>query len=433
MGGKSTNRFEYIVKQFLLPFFPGTEMGPIKVLPKKRQTKYKFLHTLSGNVSLNLFSDDKKKNGVQIHRSQPFRIAEIELIEIFLEEAVQLLRQIDSKYIVDDVYIDETAVLVITRAIAKFVSDSASDFLFLVLSSLTELAQQTYEGQRVAWSIGVDVDVEASKERSEVKFAQVFSEDFIKVLSNGQDSLLIFDGEGFFVSHCKCMVDEEYPPQFAPFRFEPFASWTRKGGDRVVVTLSRNGEILMFKNGNILFAKRRGRWRYFEHDVFIKLMTKDALTKSSSKELRQEIYRTALDVAFSRHGGCIGVLVRSLNIESLLPKEKCLLPEGSKNLIEGSKNLMLNAMVKEKKFQELDRLLRLELVSMDGATVLDYDGRVIALGAILKIEDSGMAGGGRQAAAEALAKYGIGIKISNDGYIRAFGRDKSKGVLFEVG
>ena len=95
----------------------------------------------------------------------------------------------------------------------------------------------------------------------------------------------------------------------------------------------------------------------------------------------------------------------------------------------------LRKIIGGKPFQDLNRKLRQELVGMDGATVIDADGTVIAVGAILKIE-AGSEGGGRLAAATTLAKYGIAIKISQDGMLKAFYADKKLGkikTLFTVG
>ena len=70
-------------------------------------------------------------------------------------------------------------------------------------------------------------------------------------------------------------------------------------------------------------------------------------------------------------------------------------------------------------FIELDRKLRAEFVSMDGATILDKHGDVISFGAIIQ-NDSGSYGGGRGAAAKKLSKFGLAIKISTDGYIEVY-------------
>ena len=66
---------------------------------------------------------------------------------------------------------------------------------------------------------------------------------------------------------------------------------------------------------------------------------------------------------------------------------------------------------------------------------VDYDGTIVTAGAILKIEAGSISGGGRKAAAMALAKYGVALKISQDGEIQGFVSDKKQPVpklLFTV-
>ena len=79
-------------------------------------------------------------------------------------------------------------------------------------------------------------------------------------------------------------------------------------------------------------------------------------------------------------------------------------------------------------FHELDRRFRLELLSIDGALVLDHRGSVLAVGAILKIP-GGSAGGGRLAAARVLASLGLGIKVSQDGSIVCFHGNEAEPVF----
>ena len=71
------------------------------------------------------------------------------------------------------------------------------------------------------------------------------------------------------------------------------------------------------------------------------------------------------------------------------------------------------------KFQELDRRLRQEFLALDGATVLDPLGNVMAVGAIISVP-AGSDGGGRRAAAKKGSEFGMGIKVSEDGEMTAF-------------
>ena len=85
----------------------------------------------------------------------------------------------------------------------------------------------------------------------------------------------------------------------------------------------------------------------------------------------------------------------------------------------------MREIINGKKFYELDRKLREELVGVDGATIIDNDGNIISVGAIIKIE-AGSTGGGRLAATKTLSKYGVALKISTDGSIEGYHLDKNK-------
>jgi len=77
------------------------------------------------------------------------------------------------------------------------------------------------------------------------------------------------------------------------------------------------------------------------------------------------------------------------------------------------------AKVLDQNFQDLDRCTRVQLLSMDGAIVLKPRGRIISVGAIVKLS-AGSTEGARTAAAKALSNYGLGIKISQDGNIQGY-------------
>jgi hypothetical protein len=85
---------------------------------------------------------------------------------------------------------------------------------------------------------------------------------------------------------------------------------------------------------------------------------------------------------------------------------------------------LLQRAIDGRPFHALDRRLRQEILAIDGATILDHTGQLLAAGAILKVP-GGSSGGGRRAAAVALAAYGVGIKVSADGGIEGFCRTKT--------
>ena len=180
-------------------------------------------------------------------------------------------------------------------------------------------------------------------------------------------------------------------------------------------------------------------------------------TTHTIKEIRKAIYFTALDCSFSGNGGCLAYVNKDelenalthIDINDIMDekyfniKKQQLLEESRKlyNLdkkppIEEdisyqdyiktrslTKSDALKQCIAGRKFHELNRKLRQELTAIDGATIIDFDGTIIAIGAIIQIE-AGSSGGGRLAAAKTLAKYGVSIKISADGIMQAFIKDR---------
>ena len=133
-------------------------------------------------------------------------------------------------------------------------------------------------------------------------------------------------------------------------------------------------------------------------------------------DLCRALYLTMLDVSFRRTGGCLGLLPSSRKEEyaELIGKQDRFTEDSGSD-----KSRFLKAILKKyERFQDIPRKLRQELVGIDGATIVDETGKLLCVGAILHIRGGSTGGGGRTAAAKAIAEYGLGIKISNDGKIQ---------------
>ena len=181
--------------------------------------------------------------------------------------------------------------------------------------------------------------------------------------------------------------------------------------------------------------------------------------------LKEAIYLSSLDVAFARTGGCLCCLrkeneeaaLKHIDIKDILIEDfyyKKLAQsydlfdivesdDINENTIEYSTALTtpdyikvntLRKMIGGKKFHELDRKFREELLGIDGATIIDHEGNIIAVGAIVQI-DAGSNAGGRLAATRTLAKYGVALKISMDSTIQCLAYDNKRQkvkTLFEI-
>jgi hypothetical protein len=333
---------------------------------------------------------------VQLVRSQAFTSEERKLVGLFLEELSDVVSQPDAANRRD------LMIAVPRRVISQFLpGNKGRSTLEQAIQDFEALASQTYEGRPVVAALGMT----GSLGYGAIKLEELWREDFSRVLSNGFDSMYVCgsDGRIFKVNYLP------HPPsvEFAPYRLGSIAAWCRDT-QRVAIVLNRSGEVLVFKEKKLRFAKRRGAWRYYAHESVVKRLG------VGNADLRRAVYESSLDVSFARTGGCVAVLTtkgHSKVGEVLDDKDLLTTPQRPRT--------KLLHFTLRRPFQELDRRQRQELLSMDGATILKRTGEVVTAGSIVRVP-SGSTGGGRTAAARQLSKFGLAVKISADGPITGF-------------
>ena len=391
------DRFREHLSANLLPMLSGTTLGTSDASSA--------LHSVVAyETPCSLFMKPAKTSPfrVRLQRRQAFTPVEKRLADLFGLEFQVVASDPQSPYF------DDMMNALPRRVIAGLLAEKAGQTtLRQAIYQFESFASQTYEGNPIVAALGIT----GSLGHGPIKLRDLWSEDFSAVLSNGFDSIYVSGSDG------RVFNLEYLPPGptdlLAPYRLASIAQWCDIEKNRVAIVLNRNGEILVFKNHALHFAKRRGDWRYYAHHAMI-----SRLGRGLKKELRRAVYESCLDVSFARTGGCVAVLTAAdVKHVGKVVKES--------DLINGQKHTrtkLLAATVK-KRFALLDRRLRQELLAMDGATVLSHEGEVLTAGAIVKLP-GGSSGGGRRAAAVQLSKYGLGIKISADGPITAFRKRK---------
>lgn len=422
--------FEKIVDDYIVPLFPGAS----RALHERVKSKGHELASLGRNDHLRLYPQFDSTYRVVLARSQYFDTDDVRLARIFLEALLNAHKKVDlsdlgkpdAKDALD--YLPRRAV---ARAIARGNEVREKTVAFMI-DALTRWAEQTYEGSRIVASFGIDGFANGTSSH----ITDIHSEDFIKVLSNGFDTLLTVTDCGRVSSlepleWPSSSKGAASPSMFAPSRLLPIARWSLGGRNsykRVALTLNRNGDITVCENGRLKFAKRRGYWHHFAHDPVIATMSSGGGVGKT--DLRHAIYDTCLDVSFARSGGCIAVVNRQN--DKRLSSDK-VLQDNDRLRSHGNSKSRCLAAIAESRFQELDRRVRQELVAIDGATILDSKGTIITAGAIINIDHSRRSGGGRTAAARTLGKYGLAVKISEDGAITGYGMKKGSSPIFQIG
>lgn len=390
-----------VAQDYLVPFFSGARLEDRARASTAREARVAFVGPTSIAFKIN-GNDDYR---LVLTRSQPFltsqgnRIPDIRIVESFVETVSDLQSIIESDYRA------EVLPNIQRRIVSKAILAGAhEDGVLAAIDALSMWGQRLYEGAPIAASIGLRQT--GTPAAGAISLDDFRSQDFSAVLSNGYDTLISFNYRGEFLGH-EALPPAAAPATYCPIRQSGIAAWTGGHRDRVAISLNRLGEILIFHDQQLVFARRAGKWNFLTHDAVITQMN-----VPRDVPLRHAIYETCLDASFARTGACLGIVqVNNGGQWRSVIDPGDLIATGT-----STRASALRLLISGRTFPNLDRRARHEISAIDGATVISHQGEILAAGAILRI-GGGSTGGGRLAAARALSEYGLGIKVSQDGGI----------------
>lgn len=315
-----------------------------------------------------------------------------------------------------------------------------------ILSRLKRWAMQTYEGEPVQLALYMTSKVGLGTDN----YLNFLDNKYGAVLTNCTETAALVDGDGNLYKYISIKPKKSKGNSFVPYFLKDFSIITEGSYEEktlVGFVLLETGEILIIKKNQLKFVFRDGKWIFFDQNKYFSRIYKEltAQNKEMAKsgknryaKFAKSILESLIDVSFARTGGCLAIVRNEQKFTTILGDEDQL--DKDTPVIESTdseeeknnkrkkilkKNIIKRILKKEnsnrKKFYSLDRSVRKELLSLDGAVILTMTGKIISAGAIVKVE-SGSSGGGRTQAAKSLACMGrcMGIKISEDGYVEAY-------------
>ncbi len=197
-------------------------------------------------------------------------------------------------------------------------------------------------------------------------------------------------------------------------------------GNHVCVVLNPRREIKVFAEGAQVFSFSHADWRLLDQTSKYALWQ----TAVGNPALAERLFRTALDLSDARQGALFVVLRRP--IESLAQlvaatdrlDMEFVTPPGGPDM--PSRRDLLHLLA-GRSITELDPNVLAALATLDGATVADVTGTMLAVGAILRhpltseqAKSDGLAEGARTTAALAASRFGPVLKVSEDGLITCY-------------
>jgi hypothetical protein len=191
------------------------------------------------------------------------------------------------------------------------------------------------------------------------------------------------------------------------------------------LALTKQGDILVFRSGNMEFTYRFGQWQGWAHEALARLIAGLLRGKGASAPVigktARYLYRAAIDASFRRKGALFVVLSNRRHIDNVARPEDQL--EGHRRTLDAA----LDQTLRGRLLPSLPRQVVADLASLDGAIVVDKKGQLLAYGAVLQPRRKGNlkgSEGSRTKAAVGASNYGTAIKVSSDGGISIYHKGK---------
>ena len=192
--------------------------------------------------------------------------------------------------------------------------------------------------------------------------------------------------------------------------------------------LSPSREIKIFAEGAQLFTYRGAAWHLLDLQAKYRLWAEAV----GNEPLAMRIFQTALDLADAREGALFLIAGDNDDTSQLVaPADRLDLPmppESARTNLPSRRDLL--HVLEGRSATNLDASVFAALASLDGATVIDRSGRLLAAGAILRhpgledFVDGVPIEGARTTAAMAASRFGPVLKVSEDGVITFLERDR---------
>jgi hypothetical protein len=197
----------------------------------------------------------------------------------------------------------------------------------------------------------------------------------------------------------------------------------------VCVVLSPSRDIKVFAEGAEVFSFHSAAWHLLDLKAKYELWA-DAV---GNAPLALRLFQLALDLADVREGALFAVLRDPADAVPQLVAPADRLDVASQADLSGSGTVSRREvlhLLAGRTVTDLDLSVLSTLASLDGAIVVDREGRLLAAGAILRhpaseqLEIGGIIEGARTTAAMAASKFGPVLKVSEDGEITFYDRER---------
>lgn len=178
---------------------------------------------------------------------------------------------------------------------------------------------------------------------------------------------------------------------------------------------NRRGDLYLLLSDGAVFCKTQGRWSLHDYSAFEAAV--ETHTPHMKSAVRLQLIRAVLDLSYERRGALF-CIVQPASLPNMV------LDFGA----PGPSNRLLRLAARGLTIKEWPhRQVIVSGSTVDGATVLDDDGTVLDIACMIATGARGSgpgAAGARSTAGLAVSRFGVAIKVSEDGPITLYSKGK---------
>jgi len=337
---------------------------------------------------------------------------------------------------IEDRYVG--AFLEANDAVQGDASRARGDLVATALEVLRVAALSSYENRAISSGVLlIDTDERppsvAPIEGQAYKYSQALTaiKSFYR-LSDGIETLFLVNRDGTVLDIVEI---ERYAADLrsrdAALTAVPYASAYRAhavataGNHNICIVLTPAHEIKIFADGIETFSFRNARWHLLDLEAKYQMWERAV----ENPALAHRLFQLALDLGDARQGALFVVLrdpAASLS-HLVAPGDRLDAPRGQTG--EVPDRVQLLHMLRGRSAVNLDPAVLSGLARTDGATVMDGEGHLLAVGAILLhaepvVHATRAVEGARTTAALAAGRFASVLKVSEDGLISFFDRQE---------
>jgi hypothetical protein len=307
-------------------------------------------------------------------------------------------------------------------------AQTRADLIANAIEVLRVAALSSYENRSISSGVLIlDKDRDAQRGRTAPENSYRYSPALTGIksfyrLSDGLNTVFLVNRSGSVLDIVEIgrRVSDGVLDVPCPTPYRQHALATERNRD-VCIVLSPSHEIKVFGGGVQVFSFRNARWHLLDIAAKYRMWAESV----GNAALAERLFQTALDLADAREGALFVVLRQPAVSLPLLvapgdQMDASSLPAGQSAAPTRSQLLQ---PLRGETATGLDPAVLAGLAKVDGATVMDKSGRLLAVGAILlhteppEPHSTLAVEGARTTAAMTAGQYGAVLKVSEDGLI----------------